>query len=115
MGISLKVLRSIKVPCFMGHTHYPGIIVGTRDGPVFHTPAEVDFEYEFSGRVVINPGSVGLPRDGVPEASYVELKGRVVKFHRVRYDLSTTRRKIEQRKDFGDFTDTLLERLETGY
>lgn len=113
--ISLKVLRCINVPCFVGHTHHPGIIIEGPSGPVFLTPQEVGFEYELNQKAIINPGSVGLPRDGNPNASYIELHGRVVKFHRIPYDVVITRNKIRQREDFGDFTDTLLERLETDY
>ena len=39
------------------------------------------------GRRIINPGSVGQPRDGCPKASYVILDGDTVIFRRVKYDI----------------------------
>ncbi len=40
-----------------------------------------------NGRRIINPGSVGQPRDGFPEASYAILDGESVIFRRVKYDI----------------------------
>lgn len=46
--------------CFIGHTHIP-VIFG-EDGTINRFTAE--------GRYIINVGSVGQPRDGIPEASF---------------------------------------------
>jgi predicted phosphodiesterase len=40
------------------------------------------FAFEVSGTLVINPGSVGLPRDGDPRAAYAVLNGDQVEFRR---------------------------------
>lgn len=42
-----------------------------------------------SGRWLINPGSVGQPRDGDPRAAWLELdtSGEAARFHRVPYDI----------------------------
>jgi len=42
-----------------------------------------------SGQWLINPGSVGQPRDGDPRAAWLELDtgGQAVRFHRTRYDV----------------------------
>lgn len=40
-----------------------------------------------NGRRIINPGSVGQPRDGFPEASYAILDGESVTFRRVPYNV----------------------------
>ena len=42
-----------------------------------------------AGRTLLNPGSVGQPRDGDPRASYLVLDtdDRVVTWHRVAYDI----------------------------
>ncbi|MHA2224724.1 MAG: metallophosphoesterase family protein [Candidatus Hodarchaeales archaeon] len=60
---------------FIGHTHQP-------------------FVYKFRKKLVINPGSVGQPRDGIPKASYAlveidrnKLKGFIV---RLEYDIEET-------------------------
>ena len=53
---------------FMGHSH-------------------VSFMLARGGRTIINPGSVGQPRDGYPEASYGIVEGDCVTFRRVKYDI----------------------------
>src|SRR2546428_136969 len=53
--------------CFHGHTHVPGIFV-MPDGQVTHE-YRVD-KFSLKGPSLINPGSVGQPRDGGPMTSY---------------------------------------------
>ncbi|MCD6324429.1 MAG: metallophosphoesterase family protein [Desulfurococcales archaeon] len=49
------------------------------------------------GKVVINPGSVGQPRDGDWRASYAVLTDEgSVEFFRVKYDVETTIRKLKE-------------------
>lgn len=66
------VLHSVDadVVC-VGHTHLP-------------------FELEVDGIRVINPGSVGQPRDGDPRCSYAIMEDHRVTFHRVKYDINQT-------------------------
>jgi predicted phosphodiesterase len=47
-------------------------------------------------RLIINPGSVGQPRDGDPRAGYVlyDAAASTVTWHRVEYDVTATQRKI---------------------
>ena len=46
------------------------------------------------GRLLINPGGVGQPRDGDPRASYVilNLEEKVLEFRRVEYPIEDTQR-----------------------
>ncbi|WP_456482858.1 metallophosphoesterase family protein [Methanopyrus kandleri] len=67
----------------MGHTHVP-------------------MYDEVNGSYVLNPGSVGQPRDGDPRAAFGILEvsnGRVVSWdvHRVAYNVDRTAREIEER------------------
>jgi predicted phosphodiesterase len=56
---------------FQGHTHVPGIFT---ENYQFFAPEEVDNDYTLGeGKVMINVGSVGQPRDGDPRACYVLL------------------------------------------
>jgi len=55
----------------VGHTHMP-------------------FTLEVGNKLVVNPGSVGLPRDGNPRASYAVLEGRKVELKRIDYPIETT-------------------------
>ena len=45
-----------------------------------------------TGRLFINPGAVGQPRDGDPRAAYgvLDCDAGVVSFHRVAYDVRST-------------------------
>jgi diadenosine tetraphosphatase ApaH/serine/threonine PP2A family protein phosphatase len=46
--------------------------------------------------MLLNPGSVGQPRDGDPRAAYLTLdtETRTVTWHRVEYDVEPVRRAI---------------------
>jgi diadenosine tetraphosphatase ApaH/serine/threonine PP2A family protein phosphatase len=54
------------------------------------------FKLEKGARYLINPGSVGQPRDGNPLASFAifDPEARVVTIHRVPYQLESAQRKI---------------------
>jgi predicted phosphodiesterase len=57
--------------CFQGHTHVPGVFT---EGFQFYAPEEIDNEYTLGeGKLMVNVGSVGQPRDGDNRACYVVL------------------------------------------
>jgi predicted phosphodiesterase len=60
--------------------------------------ASAKFELPRFGRVIVNPGSVGQPRDGDARASYaiLDLEEQTVEFRRVSYDLARAQQRIEQ-------------------
>jgi diadenosine tetraphosphatase ApaH/serine/threonine PP2A family protein phosphatase len=53
-------------------------------------------------RALLNPGSVGQPRDGLPDAAYAiletgdEPESDAITFHRVRYDIDRTQRLMRE-------------------
>lgn len=51
-----------------------------------HIPMQLDVD----GTQVVNPGSVGQPRDGDPRAAYAVIEDGGVEFHRVEYDINRT-------------------------
>lgn len=61
----------------VGHTHQPYML-------------------EVGRTMVINPGSVGLPRDGDPRASYAICDNGEVTLHRVEYKVEETVRSIDE-------------------
>ena len=63
---------------------------------VGHT--HIAFKLEVMGRTVVNPGSVGQPRDGDPRASYmiVDLGENSVRHYRVKYDIDNVVAKPEK-------------------
>jgi predicted phosphodiesterase len=100
--------------CFFGHTHMPTCFVcddaGRVEGTVLSEGAPVKIEP--GARFMLNPGSVGQPRDGDPRASYLvydDVENTAV-VHRVAYDIATTQTKI---RDAG-LPKVLADRLEIG-
>ena len=96
-----RLFQLVERYCFQGHTHVPGVFT---EGYQFYSPEEIDHEYTLGeGKVMINVGSVGQPRDGDPRACYVILDdgktdgatGPVrVTFRRLPYDHEATIKKI---------------------
>jgi predicted phosphodiesterase len=78
-----------------GHTHIPiaFTLEGNRIGrfsPSDGSATEIALD---GHRLLLNPGSVGQPRDGDPRASYMllELDSRRARWHRVTYDIDAVR------------------------
>ncbi|HUR16855.1 MAG TPA: metallophosphoesterase family protein, partial [Candidatus Limnocylindrales bacterium] len=56
--------------CLVGHTHVPFVFVQGKGGRVDAAVATDDSVLDLDGtRIIVNPGSVGQPRDGDPRAS----------------------------------------------
>ena len=97
--------------CFQGHTHIPGVF--TESG-TFIAPEREDYFYQIDhDKCMVNVGSVGQPRDGDPRSCFVVLDTdeQTVQFHRVEYDVETTRKKIH---GIDDLDDMLGDRLLSG-
>lgn len=81
--------------CFFGHTHLPRVF--TAEGE--QVPDEGD-SIDLPEAALVNPGSVGQPRDGNPKASYavIDLQAKRVQFFRIAYDVAATQAKIRAAK-----------------
>jgi predicted phosphodiesterase len=96
----------------VGHTHLPmAVLLADRvlSGGLAPAGTEVDLS---DGRWLLNPGSVGQPRDGDPRAAYLVVDfgaGRAA-FRRVEYDVQRTQAEIRER----GLPDALAERLAAG-
>lgn len=116
-GASLAVAATRH--CCNGHTHLPAVFelrdaaqAGSRPRLRLMQPRDGDSVTLREGRVLINPGSVGQPRDGDPRAAWALLdpaSGTVV-FRRTSYDVPETQRRM-RRLALPDF---LVERLAYG-
>jgi len=56
--------------CFVGHTHIPITYQHLKFRPASLIPASTEEVFKIIGRVIINPGSVGQPRDHDARASF---------------------------------------------
>ncbi|MBT6346581.1 MAG: metallophosphoesterase family protein [Nitrospina sp.] len=81
--------------CFVGHSHRPIAIEQTGDGEVNESVAEC-WTLEAGNRYIFNDGSLGQPRDGNPDPSFMvyDSSENSVTVHRFAYDLSLTQEKI---------------------
>ena len=79
---------------FVGHTHIPGI---WNESGSFSVPTPKPFRLDTKKRYIVNPGSVGQPRDGVNDASYLIFDSDYwsIDFIRVKYDIETASAKIK--------------------
>lgn len=96
---ALRVFRGTEFSiCFIGHSHFP--VVFSWDGfdveMQMATPPEFKLKLDPNKRYLINPGSVGQPRDRCPLASFATYnsESRLLRIHRVRYDIAKTQENI---------------------
>ena len=83
--------------CLFGHTHVPVVYEEAVDGTLrLPFEPEVVMGPESGARWMVNPGSVGQPRDGDPRASYMTIDTKLQQFtlHRVDYPIEVTQEKI---------------------
>ena len=102
---------------FIGHTHLQGGFLLHRDGTRQINQVQLDaqtLELKIDEGLagLINPGSVGQPRDGDPRAAYVIYAPdeRLVTYYRIGYDIEKAQRKIIQ----AGLPQSLALRLGTG-
>jgi predicted phosphodiesterase len=80
--------------CFFGHSHYPMVIGAPEVHTRFHETRRLELD---KGRLyLINPGSVGQPRDGCPLSSFAifDTDAWAVTIYRQPYDIAATQKKI---------------------
>ena len=98
--------------CFVGHSHMPGVFL---ESGAFLQPADIDGSWQVSERAIVNIGSVGQPRDGNPQSSFVTYDGDgsagTVRFHRLAYDVEATMQKIRAVPELPEY---LADRLAQG-
>lgn len=79
----------------VGHTHQPYVL-------------------EINGKLVINPGSLGQPRDGDPRGAYAVIEDNRVELKRVEYPVEQTIRVIQESSLPDDAKAMLAEVYRTG-
>jgi len=110
-----EVFTSWDVPVtFFGHTHVTSVF--TLEGRMVRvrqlTGAEGELELVPGNRYLVNPGSIGQPRDGDPRASYMTYDSdrRLVRWHRLEYPVDRAQARIRK----AGLPDVLADRLAAG-
>jgi predicted phosphodiesterase len=100
--------------CFFGHTHVPCVFQweGGEVAGLIPAPGDTRILLEPGSRYLINPGSVGQPRDEDPRAAFLILDGKrkTVTFHRVGYPIQQAQLRILE----AGLPPLLAQRLERG-
>lgn len=98
----------------VGHTHVPLLVMEDAAAPagcsaVYLQDGQV---VELKGKLVINPGGVGQPRDGDPRAAYAvyDSDARTVTLHRLEYDIAATQERMAR----AGLPTWLIQRLSLG-
>jgi diadenosine tetraphosphatase ApaH/serine/threonine PP2A family protein phosphatase len=112
------LLDSTAEVTFFGHTHHQGgfsyqdsqlevLQIRPRPGEPFAA-----LRIELPRRYLLNPGSIGQPRDGDPRAAFAiaDLEHQVVEFWRTPYDISV----VQQRMRAARLPEPLIQRLNVG-
>jgi len=106
---------------FFGHTHLQGAFYrgsGYNDEtlkPQYRNsrePERIELSLKPGARYLLNPGSIGQPRDGDWRAAYAiyDSDARMAEFHRVPYDLEKAQRRILE----ASLPERLAQRLSVG-
>jgi diadenosine tetraphosphatase ApaH/serine/threonine PP2A family protein phosphatase len=99
----LDAVRALKVSarplCLFGHTHYP--VTFELSNQSFESvdaasAPEMVIEMKPGAKYLVNPGSVGQPRDGDPRAAYaiVDTNQRRVELFRLKYPIAEAQAKV---------------------
>lgn len=117
---AVMVLEDVDTPVsFIGHTHLQGSFSSDAAHPIFHPQynsiakhESSDLKLDTGTRYLINPGSVGQPRDGDWRSGFAlyDSDTQVVSFHRLPYDL----RKAQDRIINANLPQRLATRLAAG-
>lgn len=110
-----RILKAHQAPIiFFGHTHMPVVFeydplrgIAVRN---IHKP--ISMKLDRSRKYLVNPGSVGQPRDRNPMASYLifDQARMTLQYRRVSYDVRKTQNAIRK----AGLAEILAERLEIG-
>lgn len=96
---ALNMFEHFELPiCFFGHSHFPVIFGLDTEALTTFVPRSRSFRLKLreDTRYLINPGSIGQPRDGDNRASFaiLDARSKTVTIRRVSYRYEVTQRKI---------------------
>jgi len=99
--------------CLVGHSHIPLIFEKDKDGVNLQELSDGTAIHLDENRLIINPGSVGQPRDNDPRASYAiyDDTSRTIYHFRVEYNVKETQQKMIE----AGLPEFLVQRLSHGF
>jgi len=99
---------------FFGHTHFPFVYVRRKESlsGAYMDGNGGEIKLEKGVSYLINPGSIGQPRDRNPQAAFAvyDSERQIVKFHRLGYDIASAQKKIHR----AELPPALADRLAVG-
>jgi predicted phosphodiesterase len=112
---NLALLQPDAPYCLIGHSHLPIVFVegnGQDALPTYENPSPGAPDALGDKKLLINPGSVGQPRDGNPHASYLILdtEAETVTYRRLEYDVEATQALMKEK----GLPERLIKRLKFG-
>jgi len=100
--------------CFVGHSHLPVVYTLDGDNPSarLNVP-EPNTVLQLQWRTIINPGSVGQPRDRDPRASYAiyDPDQKSWEYRRIEYDIAA----VQSRMKKAELPERHIQRLAAGW
>jgi predicted phosphodiesterase len=98
--------------CLVGHSHIPLAFEYSNNQVVLRQLCDGAIIKLGKNRLIINPGSVGQPRDHDPRASYAvyDNEAMIIYHHRVEYDIEATQEKMAEQ----NLPEFLIQRLSHG-
>jgi diadenosine tetraphosphatase ApaH/serine/threonine PP2A family protein phosphatase len=100
--------------CFVGHTHLPVLyhLPDTRVIAQLIVPEHIS-QMTLAPRAILNPGSVGQPRDRDPRAAYaiLDLPDYTWEWHRVEYDIQS----VQEQMRLENLPERHITRLSAGW
>jgi diadenosine tetraphosphatase ApaH/serine/threonine PP2A family protein phosphatase len=100
--------------CFVGHSHLP-VMYYLKNGKELATVSFVypGEEVRLPEESIVNPGSVGQPRDHDPRAAYTifDTKKKIWAQHRVAYNVAD----VQERMSQAGLPSEYIQRLDSGW
>ena len=85
--------------CLVGHSHFQAVFQfhAETDEMTIQIPGVAE-SYQLTERAILNPGSVGQPRDRDPRAAYAvfDPDAKTWEPHRVEYDIKAVQKRIQE-------------------
>lgn len=84
--------------CLVGHSHIQCVFILTDENKIQLLVPEAGDRWKAEGRFILNPGSVGQPRNLDPRAAFViwDDESDVFEFRRVDYDIDSVAKRIRE-------------------